>query len=163
MYRASRRRVARVAATVPAITRRPEVVIARRIPRPGHRASIVQSPDPRAQRSVPDDTAASDRRTLLSNDIKSSGPKDQFIRHSEQCWTTLRHFELPQICRRNPPTQRLTPPNRTLSSKAVIFLLKDPALERERRSTQCCQHQVRCLDRLNERHSWGLCPNGELL
>ena len=23
----------------------------------------------------------------LSNDIRSSGPKDQFIRHSEQCWT----------------------------------------------------------------------------
>src|SRR5260370_32827947 len=35
---------------------------------------------------------------FLSNDIKSSGPKDQFIRHSEQCWTTLRQFELPQIC-----------------------------------------------------------------
>jgi hypothetical protein len=29
---------------------------------------------------------------LLSNDTKSSGPKDQFIRHSEQCWTTLRQF-----------------------------------------------------------------------
>ena len=28
----------------------------------------------------------------LSNDIKSSGPKDQFIRRSEQCWTTLRQF-----------------------------------------------------------------------
>jgi hypothetical protein len=25
---------------------------------------------------------------LVSNDIKSSGPKDQFIRHSEPCWTT---------------------------------------------------------------------------
>jgi hypothetical protein len=24
----------------------------------------------------------------VSNDTKSSGPKDQFIRHSEQCWTT---------------------------------------------------------------------------
>ncbi len=23
----------------------------------------------------------------VSNDIKSSGPKGQFIRHSEQCWT----------------------------------------------------------------------------
>jgi len=28
----------------------------------------------------------------VSNDIKSSGPKDQFIRHSEPCWTTLRQF-----------------------------------------------------------------------
>jgi hypothetical protein len=28
----------------------------------------------------------------LSNDIKSSGPKDQFIRHSVPCWTTLRQF-----------------------------------------------------------------------
>jgi hypothetical protein len=24
---------------------------------------------------------------VMSNDTKSSGPKDQFIRHSEQCWT----------------------------------------------------------------------------
>jgi site-specific recombinase XerD len=32
------------------------------------------------------------KKPFMSNDTKSSGPKDQFIRHSEQCWTTLRQF-----------------------------------------------------------------------
>lgn len=35
---------------------------------------------------------------LLSNDTKSSSPKDQFIRRSGQRWSTLRQFLLPQTC-----------------------------------------------------------------
>jgi alpha,alpha-trehalase len=34
----------------------------------------------------------------LSNDTKSSSPKDQFIRRSGQRWSTLRQFLLPQTC-----------------------------------------------------------------
>jgi hypothetical protein len=37
-------------------------------------------------------------RAQMSNDTKSSSPKDQFIRRSGQRWSTLRQFLLPQTC-----------------------------------------------------------------